>query len=124
MEAKGHQNRKKQSHDDCHIYTREMIDASAKSLPLQGKVAERSEVGRGRSPCGIDSLRGFFQENDLIRLSRNNASIFREIHLPLKRRLRLLGKAFGSAVAKLTVVILSGEVARRRRVGGVHHPSS
>ena len=46
-----------------------------KSLPqrpkgaVQEKVAERSEVGRGRSPCGIICLRAFFQENDLYRLS-------------------------------------------------------
>ena len=59
------------------------------------QLAAVSEVGRGRSPCGIASLRALFKENDLFRLSRTNASIFRESHLPLKRRLRLLGKAFG-----------------------------
>ena len=46
-----------------------MAAGASKSLPLQGKVAERSEVGRGRPPCGIDGLRAFLKENDLFRLS-------------------------------------------------------
>ena len=53
----------------------------------------RSEVGRGRSPCGNDGLRAFSQENDLIRLSRNNASVFREIHLPRAYRPHQRGSA-------------------------------
>jgi hypothetical protein len=46
-----------------------MAAGASKSLPLQGKVAERSEVGRGRPPCGIAGLRAFSRENDLFRLS-------------------------------------------------------
>jgi hypothetical protein len=46
-----------------------MAADASKSLPLQGKVAERSEVGRGRPPCGIAGLRAFSRENDLFRLS-------------------------------------------------------
>jgi hypothetical protein len=47
-----------------------MAAGAFQSLPLQGKVAERSEVGRGRSPLrGIAGLRAFSQENDLFRLS-------------------------------------------------------
>ena len=75
----------------------------SKSLPqrpkgaIQGKVAR--SAGRGRSPCGIDGLGAFVKENDLFRLSRNNASIFREIHLPLNRQLRCLGKAFGYRIS-------------------------
>ena len=36
------------------------------------------------------------QENDLFRFRQNNASIFCRNHLPLNRKLRLLGKAFGN----------------------------
>ena len=46
-----------------------MAAGASKSLPLQGKVGRRRRVGRGRSPCGIDGLRAFLQENDLFRLS-------------------------------------------------------
>jgi hypothetical protein len=41
-------------------------------------------------------LRAFLKENDLFRLSRNNASIFREIHLPLKGK-----AAFGAVTLSL-----------------------
>ena len=75
---------------------------SKSSLPLQGKVGRpQGRVGRGRSPCGNDDLRAFLKENDLFRLSRNNASIFREIHLPLNRSLRSLGKALTTASAAI-----------------------
>ena len=57
------------------------------SLPLQGKVAERSEVGRGRSPCGIARLRASSNENDLFRLSAKMQAFFPKSTFPQGGRL-------------------------------------